>query len=138
MTRSFIGGSAAEKYTTTGAAEPFERIGLWGWVGLYVTGAVLLFFVLAHLFLVHFRASSAITAQATASLLQSPLITMIDFSVLVLAVTHGLLGARRVILDMEIFHARGRAWLTGILSLAGAVLILIGFLLLRQLTAPGS
>ena len=126
---------AARHQSGTGA-QPFERIGLWGWVGLYVTGALLLFFLFGHVLLVHLKPSVSLTAQATSLGLTSPFVRVLDLALLTFAVIHGLLGLRRLVLDCEILRARGRAWLTGAFSIAGVLLIVFGYVLLQRLITP--
>jgi succinate dehydrogenase hydrophobic anchor subunit len=126
--------ATADQHSERGQRQPFTRIGLWGWVGLYITGALLVFFLFAHIVLVHLKPSADITAQTTSLGLKSPFIKLLDLALLALAVSHGLLGARRIVLDCEIFKARGQAWLTGVLSMAGVLLVVFGWVLLKELT----
>ncbi len=129
------GSISVRKYTWAGHGDPYERIGLWGWVGLYFTGALLLFFLLAHIFLIHFTPPVTITAQTTALGLQSPLVRFLDLSLLAFAVVHGLLGTRRIILDCEVFRGRGQRWVSAILIILGIFFVASGFIIFRSLAS---
>ena len=119
-----------------GESDPFERIGMYGWIGMYITGALLFLVILAHLFLAHVKPTGAITAHSIWVGLQSPLVRFLDLSLLALAVVHGFLGIRRIILDCEILRGRGQAWLTIIICLIGAVIVAFGLVLFSRLTSP--
>ena len=82
-----------------GTAPPAAGIG--AWLGLYVTGAFLVVFVLAHLWALHYGIVGPITARAVAERLRAPLFQVLDLGLLALAITHGLLGLRRMLLEFE-------------------------------------
>lgn len=75
--------------------------GIMAWLGLYVTGAFLVVFVLAHLWALHYAIVGPITARAVAERLRAPLFQVLDLGLFALALTHGLLGLRRFLLDFE-------------------------------------
>ena len=89
-----------------------QRIGLWGWLGLYLTGAVLLFLLLAHIILVHYGSSQPVSFQRTFASLQSPFVRFVELGLLLIAFIHGFSGVRRILLDLEIFQKRGNVLLT--------------------------
>ena len=126
------------KATWAGESDPFERIGLWGWIGMYSTGTLLFLVILAHLFLAHIKPTAEITAQSIMTGLQSYPVRFFDLSLLVLAVVHGLLGARRIILDCEILRGRGQAWLTVVLCIVGLGIIAFGFVLFGRLAGAAA
>ncbi len=76
-------------------------VGLGAWLGLYLTGAVLVVFLLAHLWALHYVQIGPMTARAVADRLRTPFFQVLDLGLLALALTHGLLGLRRVLLDCE-------------------------------------
>jgi len=90
-------------------SEPHERIGLVGWLGLYGTGPILLFFLFAHIWLVHYASSQPITLRNTLLALRSPIVQTIDLGLLLFAVVHGMIGLNRLILDLELLKKRGRS-----------------------------
>lgn len=115
--------------------EPYERIGFWGWFGLYITGVVLLFFLLSHVWLVHYGSTGTITARTTALALQSPIVKVSELGLLVFGVLHGMLGLRRTVLDLEVLKKRGEQYLTWCLVAAGVLLIATGLVIFSQLSS---
>jgi len=112
---------------------PSERIGLWGWLGLYLSGIVLLVLLFAHLILVHYISPQPITFKNTLLALQSPLVRIIDVGLLLFAVFHGMLGLRKIILDLEWMKKKGARYLAWFLMAGGAALLYWGFLIFRRL-----
>ena len=113
----------------------YERIGFWGWVGLYATGIVLICFLVSHVWLVHYGKAETITAKSTTLTLQSPLVMTIELGLLIFGVIHGLLGVKRITLDMELLKQRGSKYLTIFLIGIGAVLIFSGIILFYRLSS---
>ncbi len=74
--------------------------GIAAWLGLYVTGAFLVVGVLAHLWALHYGTASPITVRAVAERLREPLFQVLDVGLLALALTHGLLGLRRMLWEL--------------------------------------
>lgn len=114
---------------------PPERIGLWGWLGIYVTGFCLIFFLLAHVWIVHYATDGTITLRSTLSALQSPFVMIVELGLLAFAVVHGMLGIRRITLDLELLGKKGDRYLTWCLTAAGFILITSGLIIFNQLTA---
>ena len=108
-----------------------ERIGLWGWLGIYVTGLCLSFFLAAHVWLIHYASQKTITFQSSLAALQSPAVMVIELGLLVFAVVHGMLGVRRIILDLELLGKRGDRYLTWGLTGLGAILIISGIIIFQ-------
>ena len=114
--------------------EPYERIGLWGWLGLYATGAILLVLLLTHLWLVHYASSQPITLRNTLLALRSPFVRTIDLALLLFAVVHGMLGLRKVILDLDLFKKKGALYLSWFMVVAGAALLAWGLFIFSRLS----
>ena len=114
--------------------EPYERIGLWGWLGLYATGAILLAFVLTHLLLVHYTSSQPITLKNTLLALRSPFVRTVDLGLLLFVVVHGMLGLRKVILDLDLLRIKGALYLSWLMVAAGAALLAWGLYVFTRLS----
>jgi len=110
---------------------PFERIGLWGWLGIYLTGLCLSFFLGAHVWLIHYASQETITFKSSLAAFHSPLVMVIELGLLVFAVIHGMLGVRRVILDLEFLGKKGDRFLTWGLTALGAILIIGGIIIFQ-------
>ena len=113
------------------------RIGLWGWLGLYVTGAVLLLLLLSHIGLVHYVSQEPFSASRTYDTLQRPFVRIIEVCLLVFALIHGMTGLRRVVLDLEIFRLKRSRYLTWFLVGAAVILIVWGVQIFVHLTSGG-
>jgi succinate dehydrogenase hydrophobic anchor subunit len=113
---------------------PYGKIGPWGWLGLYASGAVLVFFLPAHIWHVHFGLSEPLGLKTTAASLGSPFQRMVEIGTMVLVLLHGLLGFRRIVLDLEIFKKRGDVYLSWGLVGLGLALAAWGFILFSRLT----
>ena len=57
---------------------PYERIGLLGWLLLYVTGALLLFFLLSHVWLSVYGSFQPFTLKGTQLLLRSNFVKVVE------------------------------------------------------------
>ncbi len=113
------------------------RIGLWGWLGLYVTGAVLLLLLLSHIGLVHYVSHEPFSASRTYDTLQRPFVRVIEVCLLVFALIHGMTGLRRVVLDLEIFRQKRSRYLTWFLVGVAVILIVWGVQIFVHLTSGG-
>ena len=108
--------------------------GIVAWLGLYLSGATLIFFVLSHLWVLHYAHSGPITARAVADRLRTPFFQLLDLGLFALALTHGLLGLRRVLLDFEGLGApvqRAAPWVllgVGLITFSWGVQIFRAFL----------
>ena len=110
---------------------PGERIGLWGWLTLYITGAILFFLLLAHLFASHFVGEKPINAAVVRGDVESSFLSVVSIGLLLVGLLHGLLGLRRVLLDLELFGKKGDQWLKTILLVAGLGLAAAGWMIFR-------
>lgn len=102
------------------------------WTGLYVSGVLLLVFVGAHLWSVHYAsemAPSRFTFDAVAANLQNPLYAFVDLSLLVLALFHGLLGTHRVVADLGLCGPRALRVVGFVLAVAGVVGLWYGWII---------
>ena len=119
---------------TSEIRESYERIGIWGWLGLYLTGAVLIFVLLIHLFVVHITYAQPITLKTVVSSLNSPFLKTIDIALLLFAITHGMIGVRKLILDLELFKKRGSLVLNWSLFVIGIALFAWGLVIFSGIT----
>lgn len=96
----------------------------WRWLTLVVTGLLLLALVVAHIWSVHYSsyaANGSFTFDAVAAKLRNPVSRWIDFSLLLFALIHGLVGTQRIVADMGIFGQKA-------LRVVNIVLIGIGMI----------
>jgi succinate dehydrogenase hydrophobic anchor subunit len=126
-----------ETFPAESASEIHPRIGFWGWLGLYASGAVLLLLLVAHIWIVHFATTGPLSLGTTLETLNSPIIRGVELALLFLALVHSLLGVARVVLDLEVLKQRGRKVLIWGLSAAGAGLLAWGFVLFATLSSAG-
>ena len=126
------GNAAADGYMEEGP----QRIGMWGWLGLYLTGAVLFFLLLTHILLVHYGASQPVSFERTFSSLQSPWVRFVEMGLLFIAFIHALTGLRRILLDLEIFRKRGNVLLTSGFILSGFVFSVWGIFVFLAFLRP--
>jgi succinate dehydrogenase hydrophobic anchor subunit len=113
----------------------YQRIGLWGWLGLYASGAVLLFLVLTHVGILHFGTYDPLSIKTTQKALGSPFIRTVELSLLLFVLIHGLMGFRRIILDLEILQKRGNRWLSLCLVVLGFTLFTWGLFIFNRLSS---
>ena len=112
-----------------------ERISLWGWLGIYVTGFCLFFFLGAHVWLIHYASHESITFKSSLAALQSPFVMAVEVGLLVFAVVHGMLGVRRIILDLELLGKKGDRYLVWGLTTVGGILIISGVIIFHGFSA---
>ena len=115
-----------------------EALGLWGWFWLYLSGAVLLFFILSHLWVIHYSpAGYELTWKAVSqSLKANYMIRVADIGLLGFCIIHGLLGLRRIILDLNFLSKSGDRWLISGLVITGLVLFVFGLVIFNSLISP--
>jgi succinate dehydrogenase / fumarate reductase membrane anchor subunit len=98
----------------------------WGWVLQRVSAALLLFFLLAHLWVEHFmHLGQPITFQSVTTRLLHGFYLFVDGGLLAVVVFHGLNGLRNILLDLDPTPAATRT-LTGILWGLGIVTVAFG------------
>lgn len=127
-------GKNTSDILTSEIRESYERIGIWGWLGLYLTGAVLIFVLLIHLFLVHITYAQPITLKTVVMSLNSSFLKTIDIALLLFAITHGMIGVRKLILDLELFKKRGSLVLNWSLFVIGIALFAWGLVIFSGIT----
>jgi succinate dehydrogenase / fumarate reductase membrane anchor subunit len=102
------------------------RSGLWPWLLQRVSALLLLFFIVAHLWIEHFMHLGApITFHSVAVRLLHWTYAGIDYGLLVVVVYHGLNGLRSIILDAALTPRQVRA-VTGGLWILGVVTVIFG------------
>ncbi len=117
------------------AGGDYQRIGLWGWLGLYTSGAILLFLLLTHVGIIHFGTYEPLSIKTTQKALVSTFVRTIELSLLLFALIHGLMGFRRVILDLEILQKKGNKWLSLCLVVLGVALFTWGLFIFSRLSS---
>ena len=115
-----------------------EALGLWGWFGLYLSGTVLLIFILSHLWVIHYSpAGYELTWKAVSQSLKThSMIRVMDIGLLVFCIIHGLLGFRRIILDLNFLSKSGDRWLIGGLTITGIIFFVFGLVVFSNLISP--
>jgi succinate dehydrogenase / fumarate reductase, membrane anchor subunit len=103
------------------------------WLGLHLTGVLLVLFLLTHIWMVHYATGgeTGFSFEFVRARLQQPFFVVLDLGLLVLALYHGLLGVRRFVEDLEIMGARGMKILTGGLVVLGLAGLYFGWLIYR-------
>jgi succinate dehydrogenase hydrophobic anchor subunit len=121
-----------------GSRAGFQRIGLWGWLSLYASGAVLLFFLLMHVCIVHFATPAPLGLSTTIRSLDSLFVRIVEIGLLVFVLVHGLIGLRRIVLDFEFLRKRGDRFLVWSLVFVGVILLAWGLILFTKLVSTTS
>lgn len=99
---------------------------MWGWLLQRISAALLLFFVMAHLWIEHFlHVGAAITFHSVEARLVYAVYSFVDFGLLAVVVYHGLNGLRNVLLDLSPAPSTVRT-LTAVLWVAGVVTFVWG------------
>lgn len=114
---------------------PYERIGLPGWLLLYVTGALLLFFLLSHVWLSVYGSLQPFTLKGTQLLLRSPFIKVVELGLLFLAVVHGMIGVKRIILELNLARKKGSQVLNWCFVIAGTLIFVFGIYIFGLLSS---
>ena len=114
---------------------PYERIGLLGWLTLYFTGALLLFFLLSHVWFSVYASSQPITLEASRLLLQSNYVKVLELGLLFLALVHGMIGVKRIILELDLARKRGERYLNWCFTIIGALILVFGIYIFGLLSA---
>lgn len=115
--------------------EPYERIGLPGWLLLYVTGALLLFFLFSHVWLSVYGSFQPFTLKGTQLLLRSPFIKVVEIGLLFLAVVHGMIGVKRIILELNLARKKGSQYLNWCFVIAGTLIFVFGIYIFGLLSS---
>ncbi len=100
--------------------------GAWTWLLQRITAAALLALLGIHILVLHFiRPEGDITFHSVSLRLVTLLYMVVDYSLLALALYHGLNGARNVLLDFT-FGLRAQKAISTILLVIGVVAFLYG------------
>jgi len=85
----------------SGAVSEIGSAGVWAWLMQRITGAVLLLFLGAHFWVLHFAAAGEhIRLAASMQRLNSPFFMVVDSALLATAIYHGLNGVRMIFFDL--------------------------------------
>jgi succinate dehydrogenase/fumarate reductase cytochrome b subunit len=101
-----------------------------------VSGALLLVFVLAHIWAVHYAsgvAAEGFTFASVSTRMRSPLYSIAVLGLLVTALFHGLIGLHRFIADLGICGRKALRVVGTVITAAGVVGLLYGLLIYRAL-----
>lgn len=89
--------------------------GVWGWLLQRVTAVLLVLVLGTHLYVLHFAGEHAVLTMAGVAVrLKTITYMLVDYSLLALALYHGLYGLRSVILDYVTRESAVRAWTVGL------------------------
>jgi succinate dehydrogenase hydrophobic anchor subunit len=103
---------------------------------LYVSGALLLVFVLAHIWAVHYGGdvgAEGFTFASVATRMRSPLYSFAILGLLVTALVHGLIGLHRFIADLGICGRKALRVVGTVITAVGVVGLFYGLLIYRAL-----
>jgi succinate dehydrogenase hydrophobic anchor subunit len=104
------------------------------WAGLYISGIVLVVFVLVHIVAVHYAGNLTAEGYRLADVsqrLESPLYRFTLLGLLLVGLFHGLTGFHRFVTDLEICGRRGLQVLSVVLTLTGLAGLTYGWLIYR-------
>lgn len=104
----------------------YERIGLFGWFILYVTGALLLFFLASHVWLSVYGSLQPVTLKGSQLVLGSTFVRVVELGLLFLAVIHGTIGVKRIILELDLTRKKGNRYLNWCFAMAAALILVFG------------
>ena len=114
---------------------PYERIGLFGWFILYVSGALLLFFLASHVWLSVYASLQPVTLKGSQLLLGSTFVRVVELGLLFLAVIHGMIGLKRIILELDLTKKRGNRYLNWCFVMAASLILVFGLYIFFLLTS---
>ena len=114
---------------------PYERIGSFGWFLLYVTGALLLFFLASHVWLSVYGSLQTVTLKGSQLLLGSTFVRVMEIGLLFLAVIHGMIGLKRIILELDLTKKRGNRYLNWCFVMAASLILVFGLYIFFLLTS---
>ncbi len=95
------------------------------WCVQRITGALLVILLIAHFWVEHFVSENLrrgdLTYDAIRARIMNPAWQAIDIAFLLIALVHGLSGARNIVMDYSRIGRRGARFVTAILCAVGAV-----------------
>ncbi len=104
------------------------------WAGLYVSGMLLVVFVLAHILAVHYAgdfSAEGYTFTEVTKRMESPWYRFILLGLLLVGLFHGLLGFHRFVADLGVCGRRSLRALSVVLAGLGLVGLTYGWLIYR-------
>lgn len=110
------------------------------WYFFRISGIVLLFLVIGHLYIMHIGTDVKCTTYAFVSLrYENPFWRLFDWLLLTLALTHGINGLR-VVIDDYVRKPAARLWLLGIAGVVLLIFFMLGTITLISFpyVAPGT
>ncbi len=103
-----------------------ENIGMWTWLLQRITGLLLVFYLFAHLWVLHYaNLPNKVAFDEILARLQSPLFLVFDLMLLALVIFHALNGVRVIVIDFGI-SSRAQKMLFWGLMLLGFAMFLFG------------
>ncbi len=127
-------GGAAARGVAAGGASVGGPAGVWGWLLQRVTAAALVLVLGVHLWVLHFAGEHAVLTLAGVSVRLRALSYMLtDYTLLGVALYHGLYGLRSVLLDYISGRRAARAvtvgvWVIGVAAFLYGAYALIPFI----------
>ena len=106
-----------------------------GWLLLYVTGALLLFFLLSHVWLSVYESTEPFTLKGTQLLLRSTFIKVVEIGLLFLAVVHGTIGVKRILLELNLAKKKGSRFMNWSFVIAGTLIFVFGIYIFGLLSS---
>jgi succinate dehydrogenase hydrophobic anchor subunit len=104
------------------------------WTGLYVSGILLLLFVGAHIWAVHYAGdvtAEGFTFSSVSARIESPLYSFSILGLLIAGLFHGLTGLHRFIVDLGICGHRARRASGAVITAVGVLGLFYGLLIFR-------
>jgi succinate dehydrogenase / fumarate reductase cytochrome b subunit len=123
------------RYTSSNEGQTIET---WAWLLQRLSSIFLMFFLGAHLWVLHYAtAGLSINWLTVSDRLRSPFFLFLDIGLLVLVLFHALNGVRAVVLDFSWFqqHNQVLTWILAVIFLSS---ILLGFVFLLPFMPGGS
>ncbi|MBI3977982.1 MAG: succinate dehydrogenase, hydrophobic membrane anchor protein [Chloroflexi bacterium] len=123
--------------TTRNRPQGGSNFELWSWYYFRISGVLLLFFALIHLFVMHMvdRGVDRVDFNFVADRWANPMWRIFDFLLLALALTHGMNGLR-VIVD-DYVHRRGwRVFAQSTLFVVSVLVLVVGSLVVFTFQSP--
>jgi len=111
-----------------------NRASVWGWLWQRITAVVLILVLGLHLYVLHFSGEHAVLTVAGVSIrLRTLIYIFVDYTLLAVALYHGLYGLRSVLLDYLSGERAARtlavaAWIVGLVAFVYGAYALLPFI----------
>ncbi|MBI2304089.1 MAG: hypothetical protein HYU86_05020 [Chloroflexi bacterium] len=99
------------------------RQGFWGWLLQRLTGVLLVFFIGAHFFYLHYALEWPVTFR---DVLNSPFLRVVDAGIVALVIYHALYGVRTALVNLGL-GIKGERVVVPALFVLGLATTLVGF-----------